>query len=88
MDKSRHTMTVAVWQVQREQEVVDSGKTVPLVSEQKLKKEALSKCRSDKISRRYKEPESQEKCGSCGGSFSPSQSAEAHFTEARSFSRC
>lgn len=43
VDKRRHTITVAVWQVQREQEQVDSDKTVPL-SLNKNTKRKLYQC--------------------------------------------
>lgn len=51
VEKRRHTITVFVWPVQREQEEVDSDKTLPLFETKVQKKEALPKCWSDKISR-------------------------------------
>lgn len=72
--QKRHTITVVVKPVQREQEEVDSDKIVPLF-EQKYKKKSSANVLEWQNDLQT-QADSQEKWGSSGRSFSTGQCAE------------
>lgn len=84
VDKNRHTITVVVKQVQREQEEVDSDKIVPLF-ERKYKKKALQMCWSGKMTYKHKQTARKSE----GPLVAPSlQVSVLRFSRRQSFPRC